>query len=176
MANIFDNRDIKPENLLVVPDNGEGAALQAIDFGSSCDWGNIMKKGLGLATCDPVYTAPERRLDIFKPAFRFDVYSVALIALRVALPSLTDAYAMNDFVNNVLSKGRFSLSQTCEAIASGRVFTSQAVSFDLAALTDPSNEDLYAVLATMLTEKPEDRADIKDCIRSRFLESAESYA
>lgn len=161
--------DIKPENLLVVPDGGEDSALKAIDFGSSCDWKTPFKKGLRLATCDPIYTAPERRLDIFKPAFRFDVYSIALITMRVALPSLTDKKSMDDFVTNALAKGRFSLARTAQLVEDGRLDVSQSVKSELTALGSTANEDLFAVLCTMLTETPEERCDVEDCLNSRFV-------
>lgn len=161
--------DIKPENLLVTDDADAGAPLQVIDFGSSCDWNTLFKKGLRLATCDPIYAAPERRLDIFKPPFKFDVYSIALIALRAALPSLTDSYNMDNFVTDTLTKCRGSLAKVCESVMSGRVQVSSSLRTELSALDSPENQDLFAILATMLTEAPEDRADVSDCLNSRFV-------
>lgn len=163
--------DIKPDNLLVVKNEPDAAPLQVIDFGSSCDWNTVFKKGLRLATCDPIYTAPERRLDILKPAFRFDVYSIALIALRAALPSLTTAAEMNLFVTNVLAKGRYSIARTCASVRGGRIQAPQALKTDLAILEGTGNEDLYAMLVTMLTETPDERATVSDCLRSRFIQT-----
>lgn len=168
-------RDIKPSNILVVPQDADGVPLKAIDFGSSCDWSSLFKKGLSLATCDPVYTAPERRLQLFKPAFPFDMYSIALIALRVALPSLTDESAMTNFVNNGLNKCKFSFQRTCSAILGGRIKMPPGVVADIQALTAPACEDMYALFATLLTENPEDRANVDDCLTSRFVRSALSY-
>lgn len=155
---------------MLVTDDTEGSApLQVIDFGSSCDWNTLFKKGLRLATCDPIYAAPERRLDIFKPPYKFDVYSIALIALRAALPSLTDSFHMIDFVNNALVKGRGSLAKVCESVMSGRVQVSPSLKAELSTLDSPENQDMFAILATMLTEAPEDRADVSDCLNSRFV-------
>lgn len=166
---ILVDSDIKPENLLVTNEQYTGTPLQIIDFGSSCDWGNVFKKGLRLATCDPIYAAPERRLDIFKPAFKFDIYSIGLIALRAALPSLTESTSMNNFVNDVLSKCRASLSKVCDSVLSGRISVSSSISADVSALDSPENQDMYAILATMLTGAPEERASVSDCLNSRFL-------
>lgn len=166
------NRDIKPENLLVVSGDREGSPFKAIDFGSSCDWSSPLKKGLRLATCDPVYTAPERRLDIFKPAYRFDVYSIGLIALRCALPSLTESTAMNKFVEENLSESDFCLQRTCSGLLSGRLQSSPSLLRDIEALTGPEYEDMYALFATVLTTNPSDRADVSDCLRSRFVQAA----
>ena len=47
------HRDIKPSNTVVVPDDPEHQ-IKIIDFGSSCDWGSLDKRGLGDATCDPM--------------------------------------------------------------------------------------------------------------------------
>lgn len=166
------HRDIKPENLLIVPEAaGTGdSVLQLIDFGSSCDWNSLTKKGLGLATCDPIYAAPEKRLDIFRPAFRFDVYSIGLIALRVALPSLTNESDFKRFVNEVLVRSKFSLSRVCTLAESGRLQMNQALQSELIALNDDANSSMFSVLATMLTESPADRAEISDCLRSQFVQ------
>lgn len=171
---MYARRDIKPDNLLISPSGAE-CPLQLIDFGSSCDWGSITKKGLRLATCDPVYAAPEKRLDIFRPAFRFDVYSVGLIALRAALPSVTDGPAFQAFVRDVLVRSRFSLERACNAVEAGRIETSPAVRADMMALGDSANAAMYSVLGSMLTESPSDRAEMSDCLRSRFVQMAASY-
>lgn len=144
-----------------------------IDFGSSCDWSSVTKKGLRLATCDPIYTAPEKRLNVFKPAFRFDVYSIGLIALRAGLPSITEARVFNEFVANVLQKrGKNSIERVCSGIESGRITVSADLRADLLALSGPGNEDMYAALATILVEQPGERADVSDCLRSRFVQNA----
>lgn len=156
---------------MVVPENGQGALFNLIDFGSSCDWNTPFKKGIKLATCDPIYAAPERRLGIFKPALRFDVYSIGLIALRCALPSLTNESAMASFVENCLSKCGFSFSRTCASITSGRIPVSSDLKADINAISDSTYDDMYAAFATMLTNTPEDRAEVSDCLNSRFLRS-----
>lgn len=162
-------RDMKPENLLVDVNCSNGTALKAIDFGSSCDWATPFKKGLRLATCDPVYTAPEQRLKMFSPAYRFDIYSIGLITLRCALPSLLEKRQMSNFVENYMSKFNYSLVRTTAAILSKRIEVPQPLLFDMQALTNDTHADLYATLAVMLTESPEQRADIQDCLNSRFL-------
>ena len=81
------HRDVKPENLLVDPVR---RALVLIDFGSSCDAaGWVVKTGLerDRVPCSVLYCPPEQLLSIDAP-YTYDVYSAALIWLRVALPAL----------------------------------------------------------------------------------------
>lgn len=168
-------RDIKPENVLVVPNDPAGAPFKVIDFGSSCDWSSPFKKGLGLATCDPIYTAPEKRLSIFRPAYRFDVYSIGLIALRCALPSITERLEIEKFVQNMLAVCDFSFERTCAAIISGKIRASPSLKNDISALTGPAYEDMYAMFVTMLAENPKDRAEVSDCLQSRFLRGSLAF-
>ncbi len=62
--------------------------IKIIDFGSSCDWSDPFKLGLGDATNDPMYAAPEQTLSLAGPG-KFDVFSVGMTGVRVLLPSLT---------------------------------------------------------------------------------------
>ena len=81
------HRDVKPENLLVDPVH---RTLVLIDFGSSCDAaGWVVKRGYeaGRVPCSVLYCPPEQLLSIDAP-YTYDVYSAALIWLRIALPTL----------------------------------------------------------------------------------------
>lgn len=152
-----------------MPGDQHGAPFKAIDFGSSCDWGAPFKKGLGLATCDPVYTAPEKRLDIFAPGFRFDVYSIGLITMRCMLPSLTEKNNMDRFVADVLNRSKNSFTLMYSAVSSGRIPVSSDLKSDIDALGSPKYEAAYALLASILTPDPKDRAKVTDILNSRFL-------
>lgn len=78
---------------------------------------------------------------------------------------------MSNFVKNNLEKSKFSFERTCSAILNGRVESSAALQADIRALTGPHNEDMYALFATVLTETPNERADLSDCLNSRLLRS-----
>lgn len=55
-----------------------------------------MKRGLSTATCDPIYAAPEQRINILAPN-KFDVFSLGLIAMQILLPSLKETWQLKDF-------------------------------------------------------------------------------
>lgn len=162
------HRDFKPENILVTP-NGT-TSMKVIDFGSSCEWNIIRKRNIENATCDPIYSAPERRLQRYRPADRFDLYSVGLIVLRAALPSLTDAKTMEDFVGNVLSKNKYCFERCVNSIVSG---TAESISpklrQEIVQLDHEKNSDLFSILASLLTAQPEDRTTVDSALSCRFL-------
>jgi len=168
------HRDLKPENILVSPTDEQGVYLKAIDFGSACEWNGFVKKNLDNATCDPVYSPPERRLRRFKPPFAFDIYSIGLIALRAALPSLTDNGSMKYFVDDILAANKYSLERAVNSIVSN---TSNAINVpypvqqDFVQFNRPNNDDLFSILCLMLAEKPEDRATAKSGLKCRFLKN-----
>ena len=64
--------------------NDPDHTLKIIDFGSSCDWGSIEKRGLREATCDPMYAPPEQKLQLLNPD-KFDVFSVGMIGIRYSV-------------------------------------------------------------------------------------------
>lgn len=161
------HRDLKPGNLLVVP--GASSRLKVIDLGSACEWGMLNKRNLRNATCDPVYVPPERRLRVMQPADRFDVYSVGLIVLRAALPSLTDERRMASFVDQVLIPSRHSLPLAKDKILSGSTSATVDLRQDFAALDSELNGDLYSVLCTLLAPRPEDRNTAKSALCCSFL-------
>lgn len=163
------HRDFKPENILVTPGT---APLKVIDFGSSCEWNILRKRNLENATCDPVYAPPERRLQVLRPANRFDLYSVGLIVLRAALPSLTDAKTMENFVEGVLARNKYSIEQCVESIVSdgnGVLGISSQTRHEIMQLDAERNTDLFSVLASLLTSRPEDRTTVDAALRCRFL-------
>lgn len=76
---------------------------------------------------------------------------------------------------DVLAKGRGSLARLCNGVETCRIAASHSLSTDLAALTASDNGDMYAALVTMLSKTPEERADVADCLRSRFVYVEEYY-
>lgn len=94
---------------------------------------------------------------------------MGLIALRCALPSLTDSNEMNRFVENALAENDFSFQKTCSAIINGRSNVAPRVKSDFEALDSSKYDDMYALFATVLATDPSVRAEVSDCLRSRFL-------
>ena len=68
-------------------------------MGSCCDWSSPLKRGIRTHTLDPLYGAPEQRISLAAP-FAFDVFSLALIGIRVLLP----AYASEARLRELLSR------------------------------------------------------------------------
>lgn len=156
------HRDIKPDNI-VIDASGDAPPLRCIDFGSSCDWGrggleSLFKKGLNTDTCDPVYSAPEKRIDK-RAAKTYDVYSVGLIVLRCLWPSLTTRREMAAFVKKDLLKyGTFDRFLT--AASSGQAGTAGGTRADAMVLDrEKQLAPLRSLLSTMLEVNPRDRAD-----------------
>lgn len=87
------HRDVKPANILIAP--GYPNPIQVIDFGSSVDISNPFWSR-GVNTLDPLFAAPEQRLNLFHPQ-KFDVFSVALIGIAVLLPSLASQSRLREF-------------------------------------------------------------------------------
>lgn len=138
------HRDVKPDNVLVVP--GSARPLQLIDFGSACEvrrplWGR------GVDVLDPLYAPPERRVGL-RGADRFDVFCIALVGLRVLLPALSAA-GLRAFRERLFAK-RCSLHRV----------RAEADHAELAPLfdgKDPAAAAIFDVLAAMLVEAPVDR-------------------
>jgi Protein kinase domain len=152
------HRDIKPDNIVVDIDGK--APLRCIDFGSSCDWGSPFKKGLTTATCDPIYSAPERRLNLMA-AKKYDVYSVGLIVLRCLWPSLTSRLEMQTFVTEDLRQWG-SFERFLNAAADGSAGIPGGSQSDARVLdSEPSLAPLRSLLCTMLEVDPGSRADGK---------------
>ncbi len=87
------HRDIKPANFVV--DEARGA-LVLIDFGSSCDLGGwVVRRGheVGRVPASVLYCPPEQLLDASAVGhpWGYDMYSAALIWLRVAVGGLGES-------------------------------------------------------------------------------------
>lgn len=165
------HRDVKPENVIVVPSNtGSNAhALKLIDFGSGCDVRSLFWSR-GIATLDPLYAAPEVRLSLVAPK-AFDVFSVGLIGLRVLLPSFAEEARLRDFrarlegVDYDLCKYRAEMPTAADCTAPG-------TAGELAALFDSSNAqaaEVFELLVGMLAKSPSSRLAVKGALHGSAL-------
>lgn len=160
------HRDVKPANILVAP--GKKVPLKLIDFGSSCDTGNLFWSR-GVNTLDPLYAAPEQRLSVFAPE-KFDVFSVGMIGLSVLLPSFAGGSRLREFKTR-LEGTDYELRRYREEFNSG-VIGSRGDA-ELAALFDTSDERAVAVfelLAGMLKRSPGARKSVKGALIDLGLE------
>lgn len=155
------HRDVKPRNIVVVPDSNDGAPLKLIDFGSACDWRSLLKRGFDpeRATCDPTYAAPETFLSPIRPD-RFDVFSVALIGLRVLIPALRGEERLRECLSLWRSKYRWNVQEWVAEIAKAESSQTNEHLFceqeDLGAQLKRLQEDtaLLGLLSAMLRETP----------------------
>jgi len=146
------HRDIKPENI-IVDEADPDAPLKLIDFGSSVDWNTPFKRGLGTATCDPLYAAPEQRINLVYPD-RFDVYSVGIIGLQCLVPQLSETNALRTFVAQLASYD--DLVEFCNRAPSGHVLEP--------VLNDSSGA--FRVLSGMLIQSPSSRITARKALTS----------
>jgi serine/threonine protein kinase len=127
-----------------------------------------LKYGLRTDTCDPYYTAPERKLNLMA-ADKFDVYSVGLIVLRCLFPSLTARNDMEAFIREDLQRvGGF--ERFLSAAAAGRAGTPGGSQSDAQVLdSEPRLAPLRSLLCSMLATKASNRANVKSCVDSRLI-------
>lgn len=145
------HRDVKPANVLVVPDAEH--ALQLIDFGSSCDVGGLLWRR-GVNTLDPLYAAPEMRLNFLAPD-RFDVFSAGLIGMGVLVREVGTEGGMKAF-RRKLERCDFDMRRLREECLSGRC----SVGGELRLLFERNDWETRAVfelLCGMLRKSPSGR-------------------
>ena len=148
------HRDMKPENVLVVP--GAARPLQIIDFGAALDTRAPLWSRGSIHASDPLYAEPETRGTLFAPD-RFDVFTIALIALRVLLPLFTTV-ELRYFRNRLLEAGN--LSRLRSEMRIGRPGCEVPVHTELQSLfneTDAAAVAAFDALSAMLTISAGDR-------------------
>lgn len=154
---------------------------QLIDMGSCCDWSSPFKRGIRTHTLDPLYGAPEQRLSLAAP-FAFDVFSLALVGLRVLLPAYASEARLRE-LRSRLEPLDYDLYAYREAVrpggggaggAGGRGGSAAASAplDDLALLAlspDPAAAAAFDLLAGMMRAEPRQRRSAEAAVRAGFL-------
>jgi hypothetical protein len=153
---------IQPANIIVT--NMRESPLQLIDFGSAVATQNVLFSR-PVDTLDPLYAGPERHLCPLAPD-RFDVFSVALIGMRVLLPSFSSERTLREFRNR-LETVDFDLARYCNELSSPSDSSSTGMTGELAQLFDSRNALAARVadlLSAMLRKKPGDRISARRAV------------
>lgn len=165
------HRDIKPGNILLAQPTGksESCAVKLIDLGGAADLNSQLRDGE--AIFDPTYGGPEQ-FNLVKglfgnkmeatgvePTFQLDAYSVGLVLLQLATPSLHTEPAM-----------RVKCRQQLDLKCGGQLYewrkSAPKAGVDLSGMDELGAWDL--VLG--LTERnPDERLSVYDALRTPFL-------
>jgi len=140
-------------------------------MGSCCDWSSPFKRGIRTHTLDPLYGAPEQRISLAAP-FAFDVFSLALIGIRVLLPAYASEARLRELLSR-LAPLNYDLYAYREAARPGVSRAGGAGAVDdfarLALSTDPAAVDAFQLLAGMMQEDPRQRRTAEAAVRAGFL-------
>jgi hypothetical protein len=121
-------------------------------------------------TIDPLYAAPEKRLCPFAPD-RFDVFSVALIGMRVLLPSFSSERTMREFRNR-LQAVDYDLGRYRNELCAPTDIMSAGMTGELAQLFNNRNAlaaRIADLLSAMLRKNPANRISARRALESSGL-------
>lgn len=152
-------------------------------MGSCCDWSSPFKRGIRTHTLDPLYGAPEQRLSLAAP-FAFDVFSLALVGLRVLLPAYASEARLRE-LRSRLEPLDYDLYAYREAVrpggggvggggggGTGGATTNNVALDDLALLalsSDPAATAAFDLLAGMMRAEPRQRRSAEAAVRAGYL-------
>lgn len=161
------HRDVKPSNILIVPDSNADDVVRLIDFGSGCDVSALFWWSRGIDTIDPLYCAPEKRLNLLHP-MKFDVFSAGLIGISVLMPSFSTQTRISEFRNSLAAvdfdlrrfrkqwmdaqKGNWTGANLNDADA------------ELSAFFNQNNSVIFNLLCGMLKKSPSDRTSVDSAL------------
>jgi len=155
------HRDVKPENVFIVPSD-RSCPLKLLDLGSACDMGATLRRGLTDDTVDPLYAPPELKLNRKYP-WSFDVFCIAVTALRALLPAFSKSTTeLRKMMEEELPAVDYNFEQWCI----NKISTSDdELSRQVFLLLDKKNEWIVKLLQPMLAKNPACRPEPKEVLK-----------
>ena len=124
--------------------------IKMIDFGSACDMGAPIRRGLFEETVDPLYCPPELRVTTKHPT-SFDVFCAAVTSLRVLCPSLgADPALLRQVMSEALPACGYNMMLFCrQQVAEGK---DHRLAQECRELLAPENAWAAHILTKMLSQ------------------------
>lgn len=159
------HRDVKPSNVLVVPNAmSPGTPIQLIDFGSACETGKLLWSP-GVHTLDPLYAAPETRLSLTAP-LKFDVFSTAMVGISLLIPSYTRESRLREF-RNLLENANYDFKRLRSDVMSNLEDSFAPRDDELCAIFKDSTVQITAIfdlLCGMFEKSPNRRVSVEKAL------------
>lgn len=174
------HRDVKLDNVLIdlsALDDGEVAPLRLIDLGSSAmaDGCTVLDAAFGRCTgidpdaspCSPLYAPPEGFVDPEHP-WAFDVFSIGVCVVRLALRCVTDDAQMAAF-RKELCQCDGDLGQWVRTRLAATAVEPTLVQDLAAAFPQDVSSDGFALLSAMLRPDPAARPSVASLLAHPYV-------
>jgi len=161
------HRDLKPQNLMLV-ENDVLNPLRIIDMGSALLTGQPRNQRPVMDDFTEIYAPPEAPVPDEERADAYDIYTVAIIALRSLMPALLAGEAGVQTLGKVtcveLPAYEYNFTKWCESRANNRAAASQEMPLNSECAALMQLPEFYALLGDMLQVDAAQRPDAQECL------------